>query len=382
MQHTDPRPMMPIHPPAELADWIRLEQTPGLGGVKVRALLAEYGSPQHIFCAGYRALRAFMGPAPARALCEPASEPVARQIDLALAWREAPQHCLVSLLDAAYPAALAQIADPPPLLYIKGRPELLAAPSLAVVGSRNATFQGRANAEVFSHVLSGAGITIVSGLALGIDAAAHTGALCDVGSTVAVIGTGIESVYPLRNRALAQRIGTEGCIVSEYALGTPPMAANFPRRNRIISGLAAGVLVIEAAAQSGSLITARLAAEQGRDVFAIPGSIHSALAKGCHKLIKEGAKLVESAADVLGELRMAPLLTMVPTPLSAGTPAASASRAGQAVLAAMGHEPVSPDMLAQLNAGAPGQLSLILLELELAGHVERLPGGLFQRISR
>ena len=385
MQDTDLRPFTP--PAAALADWIRLEQTPGLGGVTVRALLAQFGSPQHILRAGYRALRAHMDAAPARALCEPASEQVLRQIDLTLAWCAAPQHHLLTLHDAAYPEALSQIADPPPLLYLKGRPELLAAPSLAVVGSRNATLQGKANAEVFSEALSGAGITIVSGLALGIDAAAHLGALNGIGATVAVVGTGIESVYPLRNNALAQRIAAEGCIVSDYALGTPPLPANFPRRNRIISGLAAGVLVVEAAAHSGSLITARLAADQGRDVFAIPGSIHSALAKGCHQLIKQGAKLVESAADVLEELRIAPLVTMA-APVGARSSGASVSRAGQAVLAAMAHEPVDPDTLARLarlahpGVGAPGQLSLLLLELELAGQVERLPGGLFQRITR
>jgi DNA processing protein len=376
VQDTDLRP--PARSAADLADWIRLEHTPGAGGVTVRKLLAEFGSPQHIFGAGYRALRAHIGAPLARALCEPAAEQIVRQVECALAWREAPGNHLLTLFDAAYPAALAHIPDPPPLLYLKGRPELLAAPSLAVVGSRNATLQGRINAEVFSQALSCAGLTIVSGLALGIDAAAHLGALGGAGSTVAVIGTGVDTVYPARNHGLAHRIAAEGCIVSEYALGTPPLAPNFPRRNRIISGLAAGVLVIEAAAQSGSLITAQLAAAQGREVFAIPGSIHSALSKGCHQLIKEGARLVESAADVLGELRLSPLVTMAVAPASA--PPVSASRAGQAVLAAMAHEPVAPDTLALLCATAPGQLSLILLELELAGRVERLPGGLFQRI--
>ncbi len=376
MQDTDLRP--PPNPAAALAGWIRLEQTPGAGGATVRKLLAEFGSPQHIFSAGYQALTRHV-PAPlARALCEPATDEIARQVDLTMDWLGQPGNHLLTLGDPDYPAALSHIPDPPPLLYLKGRPELLAAPSLAVVGSRNATLQGKANAEVFSQALSCAGVTIVSGLALGIDAAAHLGALGGVGSTVAVIGTGADTVYPARNRALAHRIALEGCIVSEYALGTPPLSANFPRRNRIISGLAAGVLVVEAAAQSGSLITARLAAAQGRDVFAIPGSIHSALAKGCHKLIKEGAKLVESAADVLGELRISPLAAM-------GVPAATrrpdASGPAQAVLAAMAHEPVDADALAQLCAAAPGQLSLMLLELELAGQVERLPGGLFQRLN-
>ena len=374
MQDTDLRPQPD---PAELAGWIRLEQTPGVGRGTLRTLIAELGSPQQIFSAGYRALRRHFSAPLARALCEPPSDAVQRQVDLSMAWLDQPGNHLLTLLDAAYPVALAQIPDPPPLLYLKGRPELLAAPMLAIVGSRNATMQGMANAEVFAQALSCAGLTIVSGLALGIDAAAHLGALGSVGSTVAVIGTGANTVYPARNHALAHRIAEEGCIVSEYALGTPPLAPNFPRRNRIISGLSAGVLVIEAAAQSGSLITAHMAVAQGRDVFAIPGSIHAALAKGCHKLIKEGAKLVESAADVLEELRMSPLAAPARTPAATG-----ASAAGQELLAAMAHEPVDADTLALLCVAEPGQLSLILLELELAGHVERLPGGLFQRINR
>jgi DNA processing protein len=379
VQDTDLRPPSP--PAAVVAGWIRLEQTPGAGGATVRKLLAEFGSPQHIFSAGYAALARHVPASLARALSAPATGEIARQVDLTMDWLGRPGHHLLTLHDPDYPAALSHIPDPPPLLYLKGRPALLAAPALAVVGSRNATLQGKANAEVFSQALSCAGVTIVSGLALGIDAAAHLGALGGVGSTVAVIGTGADTVYPARNQALAQRIVFDGCIVSEYALGTPPLPANFPRRNRIISGLAAGVLVVEAAAQSGSLITAQLAAAQGRDVFAIPGSIHSALAKGCHKLIKEGAKLVESAADVLGELRVSPLAAMgVGAP--AATRRADASGAAQAVLAAMAHEPVDADALAQLCATAPGQLSLMLLELELGGLVERLPGGLFQRLNR
>jgi DNA processing protein len=377
VQDTDLRP---THDAAALAGWIRLEQTPGVGAATVRSLIAEFGSPQHIFSAGYGALAAHV-PAPvARTLCEPASAAILRQLELTMGWLAQAGNHLMTLHDAAYPPALSHIADPPPLLYLKGRPELLAAPMLAVVGSRNATLQGKANAEVFAQALSGAGLTIVSGMALGIDAAAHQGALAGPGSTVAVIGTGADTVYPARNHALAQRIAAEGCIVSEYALGTPPLSANFPRRNRIISGLAAGVLVVEAAAQSGSLITAQAAAAQGRDVFAIPGSIHSALSKGCHKLIKEGAKLVESAADVLGELRVSPLATMAIAP--AARLDGNASPAARAVLGAMAHEPAHPDTLALQCALAPGQLSLVLLDLELGGHVERLPGGLFQQIKR
>jgi DNA processing protein len=376
VQDTDLRPTLD---PAALADWIRLEQTPGVGAATVRCLIAEFGSPRQIFSAGYSALKHHVSAPLARALCEPPGDAQLRQVELSLAWCGHPGNHLLTMLDRDYPPLLANIADPPPLLYLKGRPALLSAPSLAVVGSRNATEQGKANAEVFAQALSCAGLTIVSGLALGIDAAAHLGALGGVGSTVAVIGTGADIVYPALNHALAHRIAEEGCIASEYPLGTPPLGHNFPRRNRIISGLAAGVLVVEAAAKSGSLITAQLAAAQGRDVFAIPGSIHASLAKGCHALIKEGAKLVESAADVLGELRMSPL-ALAATAAPASPP--RASRAGQAVLAAMAHEPVDPDTLARRCASAPGQLSLVLLELELAGQVERLPGGLFQRINR
>ena len=382
MQDTDLRP----HPTsADVAGWIRLEQTPGLGRAALRTLIAEFGSPQRIFEAGFRALSDHLAAPVARALCEPPPGPLRRQLDLSLAWLDRPGNHLLTLQCPGYPAALAQIPDPPPLLYAKGRPQLLATPMLAIVGSRNASLQGKTNAEVFAHALSRSGLTIVSGLALGIDTAAHQGALDGNGATVAVIGTGADIVYPARNHALAHRIAEEGCIVSEYALGTPPLPHNFPRRNRIISGLSAGVLVIEAAARSGSLITAQLAASQGRDVFAIPGSIHSALAKGCHKLIKEGAKLVESAADVLEELRMSPLATartVAPPPAIS----AAVSVAGQSLLAAMAHEPAGADTLARLYeaepGGEPGELSLVLLELELCGQVERLPGGLFQRINR
>jgi DNA processing protein len=385
VQDTDLRPS-PAR--ADPAGWIRLEQTPGVGRGTLRTLIAEFGSPQRIFEAGHRALGVHLAAPLARLLCEPPSSAVQRQIELSLAWLDQPGNYLLTLLDSRYPAALAQIPDPPPLLYLKGRPQLLATPMLAIVGSRNASLQGKANAEVFANALSCAGLTIVSGLALGIDTAAHLGALDGGGATVAVIGTGADIVYPARNHALAHRIAGEGCIVSEYALGTPPLSHNFPRRNRIISGLSAGVLVIEAAAQSGSLITAQLAASQGRDVFAIPGSIHSALAKGCHKLIKEGAKLVESAADVLEELRMSPLATTAVAAMGASaTVFGAVSVAGQALLAAMAHEPVGADTLARLvetesKEAEPGQLSLVLLELELCGQVERLPGGLFQRINR
>ena len=245
-------------------------------------------------------------------------------IDAALAWAAEPGNAILALADAAYPKRLLDTPDPPTVLYAKGRTELLNAPALAIVGSRNATPQGEANAEAFATTLANAGLTIVSGLALGIDAAAHRGGLRGKSSTIAVIGTGIDRVYPARNQALARDIATQGCIISEFPLGTQALKENFPRRNRVISGLARGCLVVEAAERSGSLITARLSGEQGRDVFAIPGSIHSPLSKGCHKLIKQGAKLVDDASDILDELGLAATADRVVPASSA--PAADAAR--------------------------------------------------------
>ena len=374
MQATDPRPMPHEHA-TPIADWLRLEQAVGVGRRSVHALLAVFGTPGAILCAGPAALGAHVTPAQARAICAPVTPALAALIDATLAWLAGPDHHLVTFDDPRYPPALAEIPDPPLLLYVSGRVALLAQPLVAVVGSRNASVQGRVDAESFAAALSRAGLCVVSGLALGIDTAAHEGALRGTGSTIAVVGTGLDRVYPARNRALAHRIAAQGCIVSEYPLGTPPLAANFPRRNRIISGLAAGVLVIEAAAQSGSLITAQLAAEQGREVFALPGSIHSALTKGCHRLIREGAQLVETVDDVLMAMRLSPL---------AGLPqvdaAAPASEDDAILLDALGHEPVALDELLARLAIDPGALSARLLELELAGLVARLPGGRMQRI--
>jgi DNA processing protein len=269
------------------------------------------------------------------------------------------------------------------MLYAKGRIELLSNPSLAIVGSRNATAQGIANAEKFAETMSEAGLTIVSGMALGIDTAAHQGSLkCsdrpNTGSTIAVIGTGADIVYPARNRMLAHQIATAGCIVSEYSLGMPAIAANFPRRNRIISGLARGVLVVEAAAQSGSLITARMALEQGRDVFAIPGSIHSPLSKGCHQLIKQGAKLVESAQDILEELGHFSL-SHPSTAVSGSTNPIGSSL--EQLLNVMGFDPVNIDLLAERAGIDAGTLNAQLLNLEFQGLIEMLPGGIYRRLT-
>ncbi|WP_374602647.1 DNA-processing protein DprA [Niveibacterium sp.] len=363
---------------ADLAAWLRLTLIPGVGPEKQRALLAAFGLPEAVFASGRRAVAGVVGEALAARLFDTDN---AAAVDAALAWASQPGNTLLTLADAQYPAALLQTVDPPLLLYVKGQVAQLGRRALAVVGSRSATAQGISNAEAFSRALSEAGLTIVSGLALGIDAAAHRGALDGAGSTVAFIGTGADRIYPARNAPLAHRIAAAGAIVSEFPLGTPSVAHNFPRRNRLIAGLAQGVLVVEAAPASGSLITARLAGELGREVFAIPGSIHSPLSKGCHQLIKQGAKLVESAQDVLDELRwqegVAPALA---APNAAAQEGGGVGAEAQ-VLDALGFDPVDPDTLCTRSKLTPDALFAILLELELAGRVARLPGGRFQRLQ-
>jgi DNA processing protein len=299
-------------------------------------------------------------------------------------------HAVVTLGDPDYPSPLLLIPDPPLMLYALGQTaalhDLRAEQCLAMVGSRNPTPQGQANAREFARSLAGSGLTIVSGLALGIDGAAHDGALLGASSqalaTLAVVGTGLDRVYPRQHRELAHRIAQRGVLLSEYHLGTPPLNANFPKRNRLIAGLSQATLVVEAALQSGSLITAEQALEQGRDVLAIPGSIHSAQAKGCHALIKQGAKLVESAQDVLEELRLPDPFAQVPLALDVAVDKApSQAPSEDELLQHMGHDPVSLDAL-QARCGWPtAQLQAQLLELELMGQVGRLPGGLFQRIG-
>ena len=361
--------------------WVRLEQTDGIGPVIARKLLAAFGLPENIFAASFSALSKHVPERIAQALIAAPSESLQALIERTHNWCEQSGNFLLTLADHNYPASLLDIPDPPLLLYAKGRVELLSAPALAVVGSRNASAQGSANAENFSKALSRAGLTIVSGMALGIDTAAHRGGLQGAGSTIAVIGTGADIVYPARNRTLAHQIADNGCIVSEYPLGMPAIAANFPRRNRLISGLARGVLVVEAAAQSGSLITARLGADQGKEVFAIPGSIHSPLSKGCHLLIKQGAKLVESAQDVLEELRLSPKTEGAETPNR--LPSASLHNPPQAfLLDAIGFDAVDADALGERIGLDAATLNAQLLTLELDGAVERLPDGKYRRLTK
>ena len=352
-----------------LAAWLRLTLIPGIGGETQRKLLAAFGLPEAIFAAGRLEARAVAGSRADLLFDYDASAAIERS----LAWAGEPGQHILTLADANYPAALLQIADPPNILYVRGQPDFLNTCSLAMVGSRNATPQGLQTAENFARTLAGHGLTIISGLALGIDAAAHRGALAAGGKTIAIIGTGADRLYPARNIELAQAIAAHGAIVSEFPLGTPALAANFPRRNRIISGLARGVLVVEAAPESGSLITARLAAEQGREVFAIPGSIHSPVARGCHQLIKQGAKLIETAQDVLEELGdFANPKSPSPTVIDDDD---------DPLLAALGHDPCHLDDLVERSGLRTEDLLGQLLALELAGRIAPLPGNRYQRLN-
>lgn len=374
----------PMDEDDELADWLRLSLTDGVGPNTARELLSRFGLPEHIFGAGLPALQKCVPDKLALALSSAPSAAIAAHIDLSLQWARLPGNHVLTFADNAYPQALLTISDPPPVLYAKGRVELLSRPSLAIVGSRNATAQGAQNAERFAQALSHAGVSVMSGLALGIDAAAHLGALSahvDHASTVAVTGTGLDLVYPAKHRELAHRIAADGCLISEYPLGTPAIAANFPRRNRLISGLSQGVLVVEAALQSGSLITARSALEQGREVFAIPGSIHSPLAKGCHQLIRQGAKLVESAQDILEELRwQARVQTSSPSANAASDATQLADDTAQ-LLNASGYDPVSVDELTDRTGWPLAAVQAKLLELEMQGQLEMLAGGLYRRLK-
>jgi len=360
---------------SRLAAWIGLSLIPGLGPRGTHTLLQVLGSPESTLGASAGTLSPLVGEHLAKAIC---AGPPLDAIERTLAWADSPGHHLLTWEDADYPQALLQIPDPPPTIYYLGRLDLLQAPALAIVGSRNATAQGQDNARAFAQALSEAGLTIVSGLALGIDTAAHEGGLAGRSSSVAVLGTGIDRVYPAKNRALAHRLAQAGGLLSEFPLGAPPQAGHFPRRNRLISGLAKGCLVVEATLNSGSLITARIALEQGREILAIPGSIHSPFAKGPHRLIREGAKLVETAQDVLEELQLAPARPRLP---DLPAPEKAKGELG-ALLAALGHDPVNLDQLTERSGIGIDRLAALLLDLELAGEVQTLAGARYQRRSR
>ena len=403
----------------ELLAWLRLVLTPGVGNDSARRLLAAFGLPQAIFSQSAETLRQLLSPAQAGALAKPPPE-LDAQVQLTEAWlagaEDGHERHLVTLGDPLYPASLLTTEDPPLMLYLLGQVRLLGLqsnpapalegvstsainnaangwpePALALVGSRNPTPQGAQNARQFARALADAGLSVVSGLALGVDGAAHEGALAAVDEakpasrlvTLAVIGTGIDRVYPRQHRALAHRIAAQGLIISEYPLGTPPLPNNFPKRNRLIAGLARGTLVVEAALQSGSLITARLASEQGKEVFAIPGSIHSPQSRGCHALIRQGAKLVETAEDVLEEMRW-PRIGIAINSIATDATSTSANDPNDAetgLLESIGGDPVSLDALQARTGLDTATLQAQLLTLELDGRVGRLPGGLFQRLA-
>jgi DNA processing protein len=367
-----------------LIPWLLLHKLAGSTRTFVD-LLDRFGSAEAVFAASRTDLSHVLE---ARtplidALLEGAQ---AERVQAELDWLAQPGCHVVTLADSDYPSLLREIADAPPLLFVRGVRSVLGLPQIALVGSRNPTATGCENAQHFAQSLAQAGMAITSGLALGIDACAHRGALDAHGVTIAVAATGLDRVYPSRHRELAHAIAVSGALVSEFPLGSPPRRDHFPRRNRIISGMSTGVVVVEAALRSGSLITARLAGEQGREVFAIPGSIHSPLARGCHALIRQGAKLVETAQDILEELG-----PLVRAQRHAGPGREKANDCDHArsnenpaydmILAQLGYDPVDVDTLVERSGLTPEVISSMLLQMELYGLIEACPGGKYQRSS-
>lgn len=358
----------------ELKAWLQLSLVPGVGPSNFIRLLQDIGTPEIILQSNIATLSRSVKPQLAQQIKQEVDTDLLRQT---CEWLEQSGNGILTLADSDYPQQLLQLPDPPPLLYFKGQRQLLNKPAIAVVGSRNATEQGNQNARLFSRHLSDAGFCIVSGMASGIDRAAHEGGLAGRASSIAVIGTGMDRVYPARNRDLAHKLAEHGLIISEFPLGTQPLAGNFPRRNRIISGLSVGCLVVEATLNSGSLVTARLAAEQGREVLAIPGSIHSPQSKGCHQLIKLGAKLVETAQDVLEEMGQTALETIAVAPEPSGNEHDTES---VSILAKMAFDPCPVDTICERTGLTADKVCAILLKLELEGLVSCLPGGRYQRL--
>ncbi|GJH23048.1 DNA-processing protein DprA [Caballeronia novacaledonica] len=386
----------------ELRAWLRLAHAKGLRPLALRTLLGAFGGPLEVLSESFASLAEIADARAAEAVLAPPEEiegvPFDDYIEAAFAWASEPGNHILTLADATYPQALLTMPDPPPLLYAKGRLELLQARAVAIVGSRHASPQGLEDARRFARVLSDAGLAVVSGLALGIDASAHRGALEGATGTVSVIGTGADLVYPAAHHTLAHEIAREGAMLSEWPLGTPARSANFPQRNRLIAGMSGGVLIVEAAMRSGSLITARLANEMGRDVFAIPGSIHAPLSQGCHRLLKQGAKLVETPEDVLEEFGFSPATARAastaarrarPRPVSASWASARADEADSAidgdagrVLDALGHAPATLDILSMRTDLDGAALQGALLQLELSGRVAALAGGRYTAVER
>ncbi len=355
----------------DIVSWLRLTLLPGVSAGAQRNLLSAFGTPQEVLAAPAGAVSAVTRDERIAHLI--AAGPDGALLAATLAWIELEGHHLIALGDPAYPPALLEIHDPPTVLYAHGDVERLSSPAIAIVGSRNATPQGMRDAHAFANALSAAGLTIVSGLALGIDASAHRGGLAAAGSSVAVLGTGADLLYPRRNQALGEELALRGCLLSEFPLGTAPLPGNFPRRNRLISGLSRGVVVVEAALKSGSLSTARSALDQGREVFAVPGSIHAPHSKGCHWLIKEGAMLVERADDVLAELGIGGV--------DACREERRAPRERDPVLTAIGYAAASLDEIAERTGLDAAKLAALLSRLEIEGKIEAVAGGRFQRVE-
>lgn len=355
----------------ELLRWVRLSLVEGLGTQTFCQLLRRFGHPDAVLNASVTDLQSVVSEKIALAIKNNTDE---SQLEKTRDWLKQADNFIITMADARYPQALLEINDPPPFLYAKGNVALLNQASIAVVGSRSASVQGEKNAHAFAFELAQSGLTIVSGMALGIDGAAHKGALAATGATIAVVGTGLDIVYPAKHRDLAHEIAKRGLIISEFPLGTPSMAKNFPKRNRIISGLSLGCLVVEANLQSGSQITARLAGEQGREVFAIPGSIHSPTAKGCHQLIKQGAKLVDCIQDILEELNWE-------NEISASKDSAEHVAETHPILQHIGYEPTALETIVQLSSLPVNEVSATLMMLELEGKVASLAGGKYQKIS-
>ena len=373
--------MISSSPGPELWAWLRLTLEPGVGTVTAKQLLAAFGLPEHIFAASYSQLMPVVGQKLALQLSTDCAPEIEALIERTFDWLAKPEHYIITLADAAYPASLLETHDPPVLLYVDGQLESLAQThKMAMVGARHATVMGESNARAFAKYLAQKGWCIVSGLALGIDAASHEGALDSlcVGSTIAVMGTGINRLYPAQHKQLALRIKAQGALISELPLDTSAKAFHFPQRNRLVAGLSRGVLVVEAAKQSGSLITARMAADLGKEVFAIPGSIHSPLAHGCHALIRQGAKLVETGHDILEELGYA---QPQQAPVRPSTEIAGLTQAQQTVLDLMAYEAVSVAQLAQRLGQDSASLTAQLVSFELQGIVMRLADGRYQRLA-
>ncbi len=379
--------MIPDHGPvtswtqtAVQGAWLRLARVPGLDIADAKSLLARLGGPEALLAADEVELtRAGVERAGLSAIRYPDEAALERD----LRWLDMPGHCLLTADDPGYPPQLAATRGAPLALFVRGRPSVLSLPQLAIVGSRSATAAGRETAFEFAGRLCAAGLAITSGLATGIDAAAHRGALAAGGMTIAVCGTGLDLVYPAEHATLAASIAAQGALVSEFSSATAPVAANFPRRNRLLSGLARGVLVIEAAARSGSLITARLAGDQGRDVMAVPGSIHNALARGCHRLIKDGAALVESPEDVLAAIGFTGFATA--STVGAEAPGGTSNSNGQLdsaeemLLNALGFEPADLDKLVERTGFPAHAVASMMQMLELEGRIESLAGGRYSR---